>query len=111
MSNEIFVHLLGSSPLIQGLILLPGLLFAAVSSTSLEHQPNNGTRDSSPTPGLQYVYRNLKRPTFHLPGPWFSKWTSIVTTYHWLSGQKPSYVHALHQKYGFSSFPLSCSLM
>lgn len=35
-----------------------------------------------------------------LPGPWYTKWTSLVKRYHWFFGRQSQYVHALHLKYG-----------
>ncbi|KAH6603938.1 Cytochrome P450 [Trichoderma cornu-damae] len=35
-----------------------------------------------------------------VPGPWYSQWTSAVLDYKWLTGQRPIYVHYLHEKYG-----------
>ncbi|OAA77185.1 Cytochrome P450 [Akanthomyces lecanii RCEF 1005] len=42
----------------------------------------------------------LRRPISRVPGPWYSKWTSIVLKYYWIRGQKAIYVHALHEQYG-----------
>ncbi|KAM4065460.1 cytochrome p450 [Hirsutella rhossiliensis] len=42
----------------------------------------------------------LRNSTSRLPGPWLSKWTSLVLTYHWLKGTRCQYVHSLHQQYG-----------
>ncbi|KAK3329943.1 cytochrome P450 [Apodospora peruviana] len=39
-------------------------------------------------------------PLSHLPGPWYSKYTSLISKYHWLRGHQPAYVHRLHQQYG-----------
>ncbi|KAI1490110.1 cytochrome P450 [Biscogniauxia mediterranea] len=39
-------------------------------------------------------------PLAHIPGPWYARWTGLVTTYYTLRGRKPSYVHSLHAKYG-----------
>ncbi|EQL01619.1 Cytochrome P450 [Ophiocordyceps sinensis CO18] len=42
----------------------------------------------------------LGAPTSRVPGPWYSKWTSLVLDYHFLKGQRTVYVHALHRQYG-----------
>ncbi|KAH9889690.1 cytochrome P450 [Xylariomycetidae sp. FL2044] len=42
----------------------------------------------------------LRDPLRSVPGPWYVKWTNLVVTYKSLRGEKPSYVHSLHKKYG-----------
>ncbi|XWW96329.1 hypothetical protein V2A60_004302 [Cordyceps javanica] len=42
----------------------------------------------------------LRKPISRIPGPWYSRWTSLVLKYHWIRGQKSVYVHSLHGKYG-----------
>ncbi|KAI9926169.1 hypothetical protein MW887_004632 [Aspergillus wentii] len=37
-----------------------------------------------------------------IPGPWYSNWTDLILEYHWIIGNRPNYVHSLHQKYGRS---------
>ncbi|POR38265.1 Uncharacterized protein TPAR_01529 [Tolypocladium paradoxum] len=49
---------------------------------------------------LRTVYRVFRAPTSHIPGPWYSKWTRLILDFHFLSGSKCHYVHALHQLYG-----------
>lgn len=44
----------------------------------------------------------LRSPISRVPGPWFSKWTDLVLTYHWLKGTRCQYVHSLHRRYGES---------
>ncbi|KAI1431321.1 cytochrome P450 [Xylaria sp. CBS 124048] len=39
-------------------------------------------------------------PLAPVPGPWYAKWTDLVSTYYWLAGGKPAYIHNLHRKYG-----------
>ncbi|KAK8092844.1 hypothetical protein PG999_014431 [Apiospora kogelbergensis] len=41
-------------------------------------------------------YNSLAR----LPGPWYTKFTSVLYTYHQLRGRAPLYVQSLHAKYG-----------
>ncbi|PLB46575.1 cytochrome P450 [Aspergillus steynii IBT 23096] len=40
-----------------------------------------------------------------VPGPWHSRWTGLAAEYHWVMGDRPRYVHSLHQKYGMPTFP------
>lgn len=49
---------------------------------------------------LQYALQVLRTPISKVPGPWYSKWTGAILTYHWLKGQRTHYVHSLHQQYG-----------
>ncbi|PNY23763.1 sterigmatocystin biosynthesis P450 monooxygenase [Tolypocladium capitatum] len=49
---------------------------------------------------LRSVYQVLREPTSRVPGPWYSKWTSIVLDFHFLRGKRTRYIHALHHKYG-----------
>ncbi|KIM92531.1 hypothetical protein OIDMADRAFT_107109 [Oidiodendron maius Zn] len=46
------------------------------------------------------AHQTLKKPSSKVPGPWYSKWTSLILKYHWLSGTRSFYVQALHQEYG-----------
>ncbi|KAK0630263.1 cytochrome P450 [Bombardia bombarda] len=46
------------------------------------------------------IYRAARGPLSHIPGPWYSRLTSLVLVYHWLRGERSAYVHRLHQKYG-----------
>ncbi|KAI0180748.1 putative cytochrome P450 [Hypoxylon sp. FL1284] len=49
---------------------------------------------------LGYVYRVLHSPLAGVPGPWYTKWTTAVVKYKFLTGGRPRWVHALHEKYG-----------
>ncbi|KAM3486534.1 hypothetical protein MY8738_000400 [Beauveria namnaoensis] len=49
---------------------------------------------------LYAALKPVTRRTANIPGPWYSKWTSAVLKYKWLTGQRPLYVHNLHLKYG-----------
>jgi len=42
----------------------------------------------------------MRNSLSHVPGPWYSRWTSAVLTYHWLQGRRAIYVQHLHEKYG-----------
>ncbi|KAI6778855.1 uncharacterized protein J7T54_000511 [Emericellopsis cladophorae] len=46
------------------------------------------------------IFTTLRKPISKVPGPWYSRWTSVVVTYHWLKGNKAYYVHDLHATYG-----------
>jgi hypothetical protein len=49
-------------------------------------------------------FRAYTNPISLVPGPWSTRWTGIVAEYHWVMGNRPRYVHILHEKYGqFSS--------
>ncbi|KAM7216531.1 Cytochrome P450 [Rhypophila decipiens] len=39
-------------------------------------------------------------PLSHIPGPWYTKFTSWPLRFYWLLGKKAAYVHRLHVKYG-----------
>ncbi|KAK5164044.1 uncharacterized protein LTR77_010135 [Saxophila tyrrhenica] len=45
---------------------------------------------------LQY----LRNPLYHLPGPWYTHFTSLPLKLATLSGRRIYFVHSLHQKYG-----------
>ncbi|KAL5362114.1 cytochrome P450 [Aspergillus floccosus] len=49
---------------------------------------------------LRLLCRRFYGPLAHLPGPEISRWTGLLSTIYWFSGQKPNYVHYLHEKYG-----------
>ncbi|KAL4984893.1 cytochrome P450 [Aspergillus falconensis] len=47
------------------------------------------------------IARRVRRdPLSSLPGPRLTKWTDLLLKYYTVTGQRPRYVHALHQKYG-----------
>ncbi|UKZ56894.1 hypothetical protein TrVGV298_010740 [Trichoderma virens] len=51
--------------------------------------------------GLFYLLRYyIRDPLSQVPGPWYTKWTSLVIKYHWLKGNRARYQHELHLKYG-----------
>lgn len=54
---------------------------------------------------LAFVYNLTRTPLAAIPGPWYSKFTGAIVTYHWLAGKRAKYVHTLHQKYGPSDPP------
>ncbi|KAL4979516.1 cytochrome P450 [Aspergillus desertorum] len=49
---------------------------------------------------LRIAHRVRKSPLSSLPGPRLTKWTDLLLKYYTVTGQRPRYVHALHQKYG-----------
>lgn len=49
---------------------------------------------------VQVLQSARKGPLVHLPGPWYSKFTSWPLNIYWLLGRKALYVHQLHAKYG-----------
>lgn len=50
--------------------------------------------------GLRCVYRVHLHPTRKLPGPWFTKCSSIWFFYHTFVGDQATAIHKLHEKYG-----------
>ncbi|KAL5348838.1 hypothetical protein ACLOAV_006261 [Pseudogymnoascus australis] len=46
------------------------------------------------------LYTVFSNPLAQLPGPWYTKWTSIVLKYNIIKGNRALYVHDLHNKYG-----------
>lgn len=51
---------------------------------------------------LSVVYRSQRSHLSYLPGPWYTKFTDLPLRYKVVTGQRPRYVHALHDKYGLS---------
>ncbi|KAL4887657.1 cytochrome P450 [Aspergillus karnatakaensis] len=49
---------------------------------------------------LTLAQRVRKNPLSSIPGPEITKWTDFFLKYYTVTGQRPRYVHALHQKYG-----------
>ncbi|KAL2830894.1 cytochrome P450 [Aspergillus cavernicola] len=49
---------------------------------------------------LTLAHRIRKNPLSSLPGPQITKWTDLVLKYYIIRGERPRYVHALHEKYG-----------
>ncbi|KAE8396324.1 cytochrome P450 [Aspergillus alliaceus] len=48
---------------------------------------------------LSVVYRSQKSRLSYIPGPWYTKFTDLPLRYKVVTGQRPRYVHALHEKY------------
>ncbi|KAL7961249.1 cytochrome P450 [Trichoderma compactum] len=42
----------------------------------------------------------IRDPLSQVPGPGYTKWTSLVIKYHWLKGNRARYQHELHLEYG-----------
>lgn len=49
---------------------------------------------------IQFLHRANRGPLAHIPGPWYTKFTSWPFKISSLLGDKAFYVHKLHQKYG-----------
>lgn len=49
---------------------------------------------------LGFVYSVLRNPLAKLPGPWYSRITSVVLKNEFLQGRRAKYVQRLHEKYG-----------
>ncbi|KAI1214358.1 putative cytochrome P450 [Annulohypoxylon truncatum] len=49
---------------------------------------------------LSYIYTVLTHPLAKIPGPWYTKWTMAPFKYQVITGKRPKWVHALHEKYG-----------
>lgn len=49
---------------------------------------------------VQVISKAVSGPLSAVPGPWYTRFTSAVTKYKILTGQRIFYVHELHQKYG-----------
>ncbi|KAK3332909.1 cytochrome P450 [Cercophora scortea] len=46
------------------------------------------------------IVNGLRCPLSHIPGPWHTRFTSIVSKYHFTRGDKTYWVHELHRIYG-----------
>lgn len=46
------------------------------------------------------LHRALAAPLNALPGPWYTKFTSLVLKWHEFRAGRTRYVHALHLRYG-----------
>ncbi|KAI1389176.1 putative cytochrome P450 [Hypoxylon trugodes] len=49
---------------------------------------------------LGYAFTVLRKPISKVPGPSYTKFTDVYLKYIDMSGRRPEYVHALHEKYG-----------
>lgn len=49
---------------------------------------------------LGFVYSVLRNPLAKIPGPWYSRITSVVLKNEFLQGRRAKYVQRLHEKYG-----------
>ncbi|KAL3454899.1 hypothetical protein BJX64DRAFT_295631 [Aspergillus heterothallicus] len=52
---------------------------------------------------LTLARKARKNPLSSIPGPQITKWTDLILKYYTVLGQRPRYVHALHEKYGAHS--------
>ncbi|TEA21561.1 Cytochrome P450 monooxygenase azaI [Colletotrichum sidae] len=48
----------------------------------------------------RYVHAGLTNPLSNIPGPWYTRFTTLVSTYHVITAHHPDWVHDLHAKYG-----------
>ncbi|KAG5985020.1 hypothetical protein E4U55_001956 [Claviceps digitariae] len=48
----------------------------------------------------KFIFSVLSNPTSKVPGPWYTKWTDLVSRYHLFNGEQVYYIHKLHAKYG-----------
>ncbi|KAF2463266.1 cytochrome protein [Lindgomyces ingoldianus] len=46
------------------------------------------------------LFKRTRSPLSAIPGPWYSKYTDLILSYHWIRGHRAFYVHDLHRKYG-----------
>ncbi|GAP87001.1 putative cytochrome P450 [Rosellinia necatrix] len=49
---------------------------------------------------LLFFASSLKDPLSKVPGPLHARFTDLVSNYYWVTGNKPTYIHSLHVKYG-----------
>ncbi|KFG86111.1 putative cytochrome P450 [Metarhizium anisopliae] len=49
---------------------------------------------------VTFIYSGLSNPLSEVPGPWYAKWTDLVSKYQYYKGNKVFYVHNLHKKFG-----------
>ncbi|KAF6820296.1 benzoate 4-monooxygenase cytochrome [Colletotrichum musicola] len=47
-----------------------------------------------------YIYAGLTNPLSAVPGPWYTRYTTLVSTYFVITAHHPDWVHALHARYG-----------
>ncbi|PHH85273.1 hypothetical protein CDD83_664 [Cordyceps sp. RAO-2017] len=48
----------------------------------------------------QYIYAGLTNTLSHVPGPWYTRFTSLPSTAFVILAHHPEWVHALHARYG-----------
>lgn len=58
---------------------------------------------------IGFVFKALRNPLAKVPGPWYSKFTSIVLAMEGINGRRARYVHKLHDRYGPYSTYLLCA--
>ncbi|OLN92253.1 putative sterigmatocystin biosynthesis P450 monooxygenase STCB-like protein 1 [Colletotrichum chlorophyti] len=49
---------------------------------------------------LYFVYLGITNPLSHIPGPWYTRFTAIPSTYKRYAARHPVWIHELHAKYG-----------
>ncbi|KAK1566085.1 cytochrome P450 [Colletotrichum navitas] len=48
----------------------------------------------------QYVYVGITNPLSHIPGPWYTRFTTMPSVYKTIMASHPVWIHDLHAKYG-----------
>ncbi|GKT52156.1 cytochrome P450 monooxygenase azaI [Colletotrichum spaethianum] len=48
----------------------------------------------------QFIYTGLSNPLSNIPGPWYTRFTAIPSTYKFMTGHHPDWIHSLHARYG-----------
>lgn len=83
-------------------LVLWGFLLCTLSvSVTTFNEPMSHTSGRYSANSEQFVFLGVSNgPLSHLPGPWYTNWTDLVLTYHWLKGRRAPYVHRLHLIYG-----------
>ncbi|KAK0373944.1 cytochrome P450 [Colletotrichum costaricense] len=47
-----------------------------------------------------YVYAGLTNPLSNIPGPWYTRFTTLPSTFKVITAHHPDWIHDLHAKYG-----------
>ncbi|EFQ36353.1 cytochrome P450 [Colletotrichum graminicola M1.001] len=49
---------------------------------------------------VTYVYAGITNPLSHIPGPWYTRFTTMASVYKTIMACHPVWIHELHAKYG-----------
>ncbi|KAK3315919.1 cytochrome P450 [Apodospora peruviana] len=49
---------------------------------------------------VKYMHAGIYNPLAHIPGPWHTRFSSVVGNYHRVRGTKVAWHHTLHARYG-----------